>query len=224
MNTIGKRMRKWVKTAGGFLLLAGWLIAACSQARSQPDAVSASRLAEFQRTQYCVYGGLPMELRFDIVGSPPRIGYHTNFGSAEAEMLQQALDPRLLALMKTAVIDALEKQSAHDELNYKNLSLDFEAALINHAGRALNLSFCGDEKLVGSTVEAALTGWFSRAVDHASETDPLTRWFVRFGAKSRTHETEFIMLATALHAARPDIGIARLARAFRSYVAFPTAR
>jgi len=183
--------------------------------------MNASALGSFQRTQSCVYGGLPMDVQFDVADVPPRVNRHPAFGDAEADALQRALDVKLLDLLKASMAEALTKQPSGGALNYKDLSLDFEDALAAHAGDSLHLAFCGDAQQVGGTVVAAVSAWFSRAVDHVQEADPLTRWFAQIGPKATSHEAEFAMLATALHAERPDMGTGRLLDAFKVYIASP---
>lgn len=200
-------------------LLSGTFLPSCTNVQNQPVNFTAAALAEFQRTESCVYGGLPMDVQFNVADVPPRISGLSSFGDAEAAELQRALDIKLLDLLKVSMAEALAKQPTSNALDYNSLSLDFETAMVTHAGDSLHLTFCGNIQKVGSTVMAAVAGWFSRAVDHVQEGAPLTRWFAQLGPNGTAHEVEFIMLATALHAERPDIGTDRLLDAFRVYVA-----
>lgn len=199
-------------------LLVIWLVifAPMAKASGNTNAAVLGDTSEFQRTTNCVYGGLPMDVQFDVPTSPPRIDGRGSLGEDEIKQLGKALDPRIALLLRDAFTEAVSDQPKDGTLNFGKVSLAFEAALQNRAGQQLNLNFCGDHAKVGNTIIAAISGWFSRAVNHASSSSPLTKWFQQIDDKAPAHEVEFVILATADQLSNSKVSIAALLNSFKA--------
>jgi hypothetical protein len=201
------------------LLLFVWVLVLTSTVSEAENTNSTfiNNTAELQRTTSCVYGGLPMDVQFDVPSSPPRIDGNTSLGEGEVNQLKKALDPRISLLLQNAFMEAVNNQpKGKTALNFAKVSSAFEARLQNMSGQQLNLNFCGDQTTVGNAIVAAIAGWFSRAVNHTSSASPLTKWFQQIDGKAPTHEVEFVMLATANQPANSKVSFAALLDSFKA--------
>lgn len=122
----------------------------------------------FDRTNYCVRGGLPIELQFNLVDNPFR---------ADAELLSerliddviQRLDGRVSRLLRDAGRNAWRQAPVSvSGMGQGGVLSAFESALVLEivrlGGDAFGVAFCGERESVGGAVVAAIAEYFSRAI------------------------------------------------------------
>lgn len=196
--------------------LIGVVLSSCSTttaAAKPPDVIYES---EFNRTTYCVNGGLPMEVQFVLPDNPPKLEGE-NFGIREVDSVVSRIDARIATLLKNAGLRAWKITVADHRADWSaNFASRLEAELAGEiaaqAPRELQLEFCGSEEAVGSAVLASLAGYFSRAVQLDQAQQP--HWLKSLGPAAAAKGNSIVMSAVALRLAKIEFDPKTLAQAF----------
>lgn len=158
---INSRVRSLVGRALATAFLAQALLGCANNSIARDNAM-------FDRTNYCVRGGLPMELQFNLADNPFR---------ADAEILSerlvdgviQRLDGRVSRLLRDAGRNAWRQAPVSvSSVGQAGVFSAFESTLVleivRFGGDALGVAFCGEREIVGAAVVAAIGEYFSRAI------------------------------------------------------------
>lgn len=184
-----------------------WLLgsAGAAQLDAVPDAASDQ---EFFRTQFCVAGGLPMEVVYSFEDNPGQLGEDT-LDLSGIDQLKEKVDIRLGFLMKESAAAAWRQSAAvgapeGNRIN-KHLVESFVHEIVTRAPSYMGLEFCGAPNAVGNAVYAAVFGYFSSSVQLGNGGAP--GWL---DEDSRPYGGVIVMLAVALRLAGIDFDLAEL--------------
>ena len=198
---------RWISALVILVLLIG-----CSTTVLSGEVPDAASEDEFWRTTYCVAGGLPMEVRFSLVDNPVRLEGDA-FDSSEIDRISGQVDIKVAALLKDSIAAAWRqtygnKVSEWSSERTRELAELLVVEIVARAPDSLGISFCGSSDQVGDAAFAAISGYFSRAVQLDGGRDP--SWLAH--TRERSNGGIIVMLAVALRLARIEFDTKELVR------------
>ncbi|TDR35144.1 hypothetical protein DFR29_14011 [Tahibacter aquaticus] len=165
------------------------------------------------RTEFCVRGGLPMEIQFSIDENPRKFSGTSLTETAVDEFIRR-LDVRVASLLRNAGKAAWKKSGGADRKSIgfgMSLEQEIRSYIIGNAARELQLAFCGDAEVVGSSVDTTLLAYFWRSIDVGPQQKPA--WLDKL-KNGRDHGTGIVLTVVALRLANPEIEIESLVQSF----------
>lgn len=186
-----------------FTCLAGMALSLAAQAGDDRGVISEAELADFNRTTHCVYGALPMEVHFSVVGNPPHLA---SLDNDELTKLTKKIDGSIARLLTLAMQNAWgkvnsEPPSAWSNMFFEKLATEFEYSIVKNAPKLLGIEFCGGGDTVGNTTFAAIVAYIDRSI--RAEDGSVPNW-LKPGGKSSGQETSIVFIAVGLQLAGID--------------------
>ncbi|WP_257387421.1 hypothetical protein [Tahibacter caeni] len=182
-----------------YLLIFLVSIAGCAATGSKKSELMG--MDEFDRTNSCVRGGLPMEIVFSVADNPPRLAgeYIT---SEDLDKLVSKMDGKLRFLLgssiRKAVQDVGARKSGHLKVDqyFELLSGELSNSIAENGPRTFGIEFCGAMNSVSNAVSASIASYFERAL--LSENGDYAEWASRVAGKGR--ESSLLLVMAALRA------------------------
>lgn len=182
------------------LVLCAGAVACMSVARGDESMPTKESEDSFNRTTYCVKGGLPMEVQFVLPDNPPK-ARGERLDLAMIDSVVRRIDAKVAGLLSEAARSAWAQtaQSGQPEFSAPFLSrLEIELAgeVADRAPQSLGIEFCGSGSDVGSAALAAMTEYFSRSVQLEEFQQP--EWAERLSNPSKAGSVIFVASALRL--------------------------
>ena len=172
--------------------------------------------SEISRTSYCVQGGLPKEVQFYDEANPPSLNGPI-IDVRDLDRISGVLDSSIASLLRESMTSAWKSKQVEPVLwnldFVQQLESSFAIELMRRAPKRLNVEFCGDAKLVGDVVFAALVVYFGRSVEIDEHGRPPS-WLERYGRFAIDRRAALVMIGVSLRLARVDFDLEELVAAF----------
>jgi hypothetical protein len=163
----------------------------------------------FNRTTYCVKGGLPMEVQFILPDNPPKARVEA-LDLATVDRVVGRIDGRVARLLreaaKAAWVQAAPNDQPHWSASFANrFEIELAGEIADRAPLALGIEFCGPRNDVGSAALAAIAAYFSRSVQLDGFRQPA--WAEKLPNPSKAGSVIFVASALRLAEIEFDPGL-----------------
>lgn len=157
------------------------------------------------RTTYCVFGRLPMEVQFAVPGNPAR-SEANRFDESVTDDFISVLDKGIARLLREAAETVVAKGEKNSDIEWTAdfamaLHDELAIAIAERAPHVLGVAFCGEPDTVGGAALGAIADYFSRSV-RVDANGVRPEWID--GLKDPSMASSILLTATALRLAHVE--------------------